>query len=214
MKLVEQREKNLVSYNFSRIHNGDVNVPYEDITSLEGAPKEVVGDFNCGDNELRSLEGAPAKVGGNFYCSFSQLTSLKGAPKEIGEGFYCEDNELRSLEGAPQKVGRNFHCAGNELASLDGAPQEVGGDFLCQNNRLTSLKDIHKQIKKMNGIFSAASNPIKSHVLGLLLIKGIIKVRLDNKEVEAIINRYLGTGDIFSAQEELIDAGLEEYAKL
>jgi hypothetical protein len=172
MKLTEQEERNLVSYNFDNVHNGCINVSFKNLTSLEGAPKEV---------------------GGNFFCSFNQLTSLKDAPS---------------------KVGGSFSCLYNQLTSLEGAPEEINGAFNCHDNKLTSLKDIHKQIKKIDGIFFANTNPIKSHILGLLLIKGITKVKLDNKEVEDIINKYLGIGDIFSAQEELIDAGLEEYAKL
>ena len=47
--------------------NGDFWCP-KDITSLEGAPKEVIdGNFSC--NECTSL------------------TTLKGAPKEVGRAF-------------------------------------------------------------------------------------------------------------------------------
>jgi hypothetical protein len=46
------------------------------------------GDFNCRDNELTSLEGAPKEVQGGFYCNKKQLTSLEGAPKDVRGGFY------------------------------------------------------------------------------------------------------------------------------
>jgi hypothetical protein len=214
MKLVEQREKNLVSFKFDKIHDGEVRVDGRHLTSLLGAPVEVRSHFRCADNELTSLKGGPKEVGGSFYCANNQLVSLEWAPSKVTGGFFCPRNKLVTLEGAPQKVDGDFFCSRNQLTSLEGAPQEVGGNFFCVNNQLTSLKDIHKQIKRVDGSFSAFDNPIKSHVLGLLLIKGITRVVLDNTKVEDIINRYLGTGDIFSAQEELIEAGLEEYAQL
>jgi hypothetical protein len=46
-------------------------------------------------------------------------------------------------------------------------------------------------------------------------IKGLTKVYLDNKQVMGILNKYLkGDRDIIKCQSELLDAGLEEYAKL
>jgi hypothetical protein len=75
---------------------------------------------------------------------------------------------------------------------------------------------VYKHITEIKGIFDASDNPIKSHVLGLLLIKGVTEVRLDNRHVEEIINRHLGKGraGMLMAQEELIEAGLEEFAQL
>ena len=174
------------------------------------------GDFDCSNNELTSLEGALSHVSGNFDCSLNHLTSLKGAPSHVGGGFYCRGNGLTSLEGAPSHVGGGFYCSSNELTSLKGAPSHVGGGFYCYNNKLTSLKDVHKHITEIKGIFYAIRNPIKSHVLGLLLIKGVTEVHLDNKQVAEILNRHLGKGraGMLMAQEELIEAGLEEFAQL
>ena len=154
------------------------------------------GSFKCYNNELISLEGAPSHVDGGFLCSNNKLTSLEGAPSHVCGGFYCSHNELTSLEGAPSHVNGNFDCA--------------------YNNKLTSLKDVHKHITEIRGKFYAVNNPIESHVLGLLLIKGVTEVRLDNKQVEEILNRHLGKGraGMLMAQEELIEAGLEEFAQL
>ena len=154
--------------------------------------------------------------GGNFFCANNRLTSIEGAPSHVDGYFNCASNELTSLEGAPSRVDGNFDCAYNKLTSLEGAPSHVGGDFYCHNNKLTSLKDVHKHIAEIKGIFYALDNPINSHVLGLLLIKGVTKVRLKNKQVEEILNRHFGKGraGMLMAQEELIEAGLEEFAQL
>lgn len=112
----------------------------------------------------------------------------------------------------------DFDCYSGKLTSLEGAPTSVGGDFCCGDNKLTSLGGIHKIIKKMNGVFYARDNDIKSHVLGLLLIPGCEKVDLDNNGVQKILNKYLpntgGNQWVMQCQTELIEAGYREYAKL
>jgi hypothetical protein len=186
------------------------------LTSLEGAPSSV-GGFYCSNNQLTSLEGAPSSVGGTFYCSRNQLTSLKGAPSAVGGYFDCGINQLTSLEGAPSSVGGTFYCNSNQLTSLKGAPSAVSGDFYCGRNQLTSLEDIHKQIKEISGGFYATGNPIKSHVLGVLLIHGVTEIKMGSIKVQNILNGHLpskGMESVLECQDELIDAGLEDFAKL
>ena len=161
----------------------------------ENTPKEKwSGDFYCRGFELTSLEGAPSAVSGYFSCSFNHLTSLVGAPTEVGRYFACSHNWLTSLEGAPATIRGNFNCSGNKLSSLH---------------------NIHKIIKKMNGRFTGVNNPIKSHVLGLMLIPGITEVEIDNIEVEKILNDGIENKKHWTeVQAELEEAGFEEYAQL
>ena len=174
------------------------------------------GDFDCYNNELTSLEGAPDHVGGDFDCDNNEFISLEGGPSRVDGSFSCHHNQLTSLKGAPSHVGADFSCSNNQLASLQGAPCRVVGNFYCTSNRLTSLKDVHRQITEIRGVFACRQNPIKSHVLGLLLIKGITEIQLDHKQVGEILNKHLGKGRVgmLMAQEELIEAGLEEFAQL
>ena len=155
---------------------------------------------------------------GHFSCFNIKLTSLEGAPASVGGDFSCYDNKLTSLEGAPASVGGYFSCSYNQLTSLEGAPASVGGFFNCYNNQLTSLEGIHKQLKKMNGTFFANKNPLKSNVIGLLLVKGCKAIELDNKQVEEIINRHLqspfGNRRVIECQSELLDADLGDWAEL
>ena len=188
------------------------------LTSLEFCPKEVGGDFYCSSNQLTSLEFCPEKVGGNFWCSFNKLTSLEFCPEKVGGYFYCYNNKLTSLEFCPEKVGGDFWCSSNQLTSLEFCPKEVGGDFGCSVNKLTSLADIHKHLKKMNGIFHAHKNPIKSNVIGLMLVAGCKEVDLDNKEVQNIMNKHLkspfGNRRVLECQSEMLEADLGEWAEL
>jgi hypothetical protein len=83
--------------------DGDFNCSEQDLTDFKGVRfGKVVGGFYCGNNQLTSLEGAPREVGGSFYCWNNQLTSLEGSPQDVGVDFYCSNNRLTSLAGAPQ----------------------------------------------------------------------------------------------------------------
>ena len=112
---------------------GDFDCSDNNLTSLEGAPREVGGNFDCRWNNLTSLEGAPIKVGGSFNCSFNNLTSLAGAPRVVKGSFYCNSNRLTSLKGAPIEVRESFDCRNNKLISLEGSPINVGEGFRCDD---------------------------------------------------------------------------------
>jgi hypothetical protein len=116
------------------------------------------------------------------------------------------------LEGAPSSIGGSFFCDGNKLTTLDGAPSEIGGNFECADNKLT-LEGVHKIIKKMNGFFDART--ITSGGIGLLLIEGLKFIHSDHPAFD-IIEEYLGQGKkgLLRCQDELIEAGYEEFAKL
>jgi hypothetical protein len=169
--------------------------------------------FRCCSLGLTSLKGAPSHVE-SFACDRNDLKSLKYAPT-VTKYFNCDRNKLTSLEGAPETVGEGgFGCSHNLLTSLEHAPKSTQAIFWCENNLLTSLHNVHKQIESINGEFVLTSCPIKECVLGLLKIKKLKNVDLDNKEVMKIINKYLPEGDIIECQSELIEAGYEEFAKL
>ena len=160
---------------------------------------------------------------GTFYGNNLELTSLEGAPTEIvgpvkTAFFCCYCNKLPSLQYAPVKVDGSFDCSVNLLTSLKYSPTSVGCDFECEENKLTSLEGIHKQIKKIKGKFYAPDNKLESHLLGLILIDGITRIEIDNKDIEEILNRHLQQTNkklaMLQCQQELIDAGFEEAAQL
>ena len=163
----EKKDKYIISYNRRAIlkHNstqltndlfewGVVKDDFDcsqcpNLTSLEGAPKEVGGVFVCCEcPKLTSLLGAPKRVSGRFNCSnCDKLTSLKGAPEVVYGSFYCyKCPKLESLEGAPKEVQLNFNCEHcSKLTSLKGAPKKVGGYFNCEKcPKLHSLDGIGK----------------------------------------------------------------------
>ena len=113
------------------------------------------------------------------------------------------------------KINFDLIIRDNNLSTLEGISPRVGHNLWAARNNLTSLHNIHKHLKYVGISIGFKHNPIKSHVLGLLLIDGLQKIFLDNKEVEDIINKHLKNGrDIFACQEELIEAGFDEFANL
>ena len=96
--------------------NGNFKCGIRGIDSLLGIRFGAVsGDFYCYENQLTSLEGAPREVGGSFLCYNNRLTTLEGAPQKVGGNFDCSYNLITSLEGAPREVGGDFWCYGNPI---------------------------------------------------------------------------------------------------
>jgi hypothetical protein len=147
---------------------------------------------------VKDLEGYPFKdpYTGDFTYSSEHLTSLEGCPNVINGHFYCSYNKLQSLQ----------YC-----------PQVVKGGFYCHYNNLQSLQNIHKYCKQIDVILWAHNNPIKSHVLGVMLIENLQYVILDQyqESVKNIINTHLETDrDVYLCQDDLIKTGFVEYAQL
>ena len=125
-----------------------------------------------------------------------------------------ENSRLITLPIQFGKVNGVFSCAGCvKLKSIKGFPQYVMNNLYCDATNITSLSGIDKIIKQISGGFYCDAGV--THILGLLLIKGITKIDIDQGHtIDQIMNKYLGTGDILSAQDELIDAGLIDQARL
>lgn len=187
------------------------------VRSVYGKQPSHAQIFYCDSNELTSLEGSPITVKDSFVAYRNNFTSFKGGPTTVGGIMYIYRNRLKSFEGAPEYIGKNFIVNDNEISSFEGAPRFIGGNLLLIRNKLDSLKGIHKYIKQINGVLNVSENNVSSHVLGVLRIEGLEALILDPvaKEVQDIINKHLaGDRDIFACQEELINAGFEEFAKL
>jgi hypothetical protein len=234
MKLKELHEESAVTIkalaaavkekfkNYETEYQGDLLIGDYKIDSLEGCPKEVDGTFSVSSNRLTSLKDGPTDVNGDYYCDNNSLKSLEGSPERInGGGFNCAKNWMTTLKGGPSYVRGDFSCERNNLTNFEGFPAKIGGSLYAHSNKFTSLEGIHLQIKSIGyhkagwSVARFDVNPIISHVLGLLLIDNLSAVALDNKLVADIINKYLkGSRDVIDCQNELMDAGLDEYAQL
>lgn len=183
-------------------------------------PYHVTGYFDCEDaNLLTSLENCPSVVDGFFDCCKTSITSLEHAPIKVGSFFKCSKTAITSLKFCPENAG-SVLCSTTQLTDLESAPMVVNGSFNCSNNNITSLSGIGKRfLKTIKGNFVCDDSRITSNVLGFLLVNKLQQVLVDIKKDhliwKAIINEHLNKDrDIMECREELIAAGLKEYAKL
>ena len=161
-------------------------------------------------------------VGGDFIVSSCGLAKLRGCPKEVGTSefggnFLCNHNELTDLEGGPEVVNGYYSASGNDkLESIKGVAKRINGSLLLSNlPKLTSLEGIQDMIEHIGNEFDASGTPLASHVVGLMLIDGLESVKLQNKDIEKILNKHLKAGrNPYDCQEELIDAGFDAFAQL
>ena len=188
------------------------------IKSLANCPREVIGRFNISRNDrLKTLEHGPISVG-EFICDDGELKSLSFAPQKVGKSFSCEFNKLTSLEGFPVEVGGDILLSGNKLTSLDHLPMIIHGDLNVSENKIRTLQDVHKKIKKV-GSLDLMYDPIKSHILGLMLIEVeeiLFGTQDDDETVNDILNKWKNQGrkGVLGCQRELIDAGYRDLAQL
>lgn len=185
------------------------------LRDLKGGPRRA-GRLDVSKNYLVTLEGAPEVVEGDFLCQMNKLTSLEHGPQAVGGSYNFSENHVTNLKGMPDKLVQGFTGSKNELTSLEGAPKSIKGGVWLTYNKLESLHNIHKHMPEIHGNLQLHNNPIKSHVLGLVMIKGLKLVTLDNNRVAEIVNKYLGQGReaIMACQAELIEAGFDDYAQL
>jgi hypothetical protein len=162
--------------------DGDVNLRKHLTNKLPLKFGRVTGNFDCSYNQLTSLEGCPKEIGEDFLCQYNQLTSLEGCTTEIGGSFKCYDNQLTSLEGCPKEIGLNFYCYNNKLTSLEGCPIEIGGDFVCWANQLTSLKGAPEYIEGKVDFMPNNNLPV--------YIKQILKLNGDDKDIQKYILKW------------------------
>jgi len=237
IKCMVQDGEIIANANVTLSVDGHVEVPFAlchgvfsaegNVTSLKNFPRMF--SFNsyliCMDQELKDLTGGPAKFTGNYYN--------------------VRNNKISSWKGAPDKLPNGgMNISNNLLTDFVGAPKEFGKELRISGNKFTSLKDIHKHIHRINSSIWIGGNPIKSNILGLLLIEGLTSVAIDDSWVKgryntpllkkdevkyhnsqdlidavAIINKYVGPKNnkgkisVLEAQNELIEAGLEDFAE-
>jgi hypothetical protein len=131
---------------------------------------------------------------------------------------YMHIGSLKNLI-LPDHVAGTFNCAGNGLVDLVGCPKRIGQNLSCTNNPIVSLHGINEIVHSAAQIF--LPDAVKSSILGLLLIDGLKAVYVSKfnsppqlGKALFIVNQHLGSRDLLACQEELIDAGLEEFAQL
>lgn len=176
---------------------------------------DVAGHVTLDDMNWKQLPVKFNKVDGSFVCFGNLLESAENLPSEVTGELILTHNNLTSAVGGPRVVGGDANYSSNPLESIEGLPTTIGGSLICENcDTLTSLRGIHKTVKRVAGEVNFYGCPIESHVLGLVMIRGVEKIILSESKVADILNKHLADRDVAMCQDELIDAGFASFAKL
>lgn len=157
-----------------------------------------------------------------FDLKLHHLKTLENSPSIIN-GFLSisKCDELKSLKGISQHIKGDFGLT-IDLPEIDDFPKIIEGYCTITNKQLTSLKRFNKLCHSIGDEFSISA-PIESDILSLLLIKNISKFSAYGfgdlnfiNAIKILSSHYKqdGSGDVLECQEELINNGLKNYAKL
>lgn len=139
------REYNIKKYSINSDGSidvdGNVYLINRGFTKLPLKFNKVSGVFDCSYNELTTLEGCPREVGNNFNCEHNNLVTLKGGP-EFVDGYYkCSSNKLESLKYSPVRIERSLFCEGNNIKTLEGFPMIIKWSLNLRNNPISIIDE-------------------------------------------------------------------------
>ena len=136
----------------------------------------------------------------------------KGGP--VWKVYNANGAEITSMKGAPRIINGRFRVGNNMLTSFEFAPEIVRGQVVISENKFKDFHNIHKYFKEIDGEMYAERMDLDGPMLGLLKIRKLQRIIIDDMELGDIINKYLPEGDLLECQQELINAGYEAQAKL
>ena len=209
--------------------DGDVDLAKTAFAKIPVNFKKVTGKFTVANSALETLEGCPEEVGKWFNCSYTKIVNLVGGPKKINtsgqehsSNYYANNNlSLKSLNGIAENAEElNIGFCSN-LEELDYLPKKVRRITACRTG-VKTLLGIHKKAPNLEGLQINAS-PVEEGILSLMKISSFkiqsLIYKTGNEDTSLtragkILDRINSSGgDIFDAQSELIDDGLDKMAK-
>jgi hypothetical protein len=180
------------------------------------------------------LSNSSGQVAGN-YGGFSQQAGMNA----MGSGYYGQSNAANQMAAMQMaQAGQwipdrprttvtidSIGCAHIEDGHVIHDTNNMGGlivmsDLYLHTDIGVSLHNIERIIKSVHGTISCS--PYVTNMLGLLLIEDVVGFNMesmalgpnDGEALTRLFNKYKGTGDIIALQDELIDAGLTNQARL
>ena len=186
----------------------------------------VDGNFSISRLRLKTLEGCPTDVTGLFNASYNIFPDLKGGPRRVGGDYYASYNpDLTSLEGMAEIVASGINVSSTRISENDFKYLPKKLKFLrvssCEN--IKTLSGLNKYVEEIEQAIGVSGIDLSGGLLGLLKIKNLTAIQYgfgsDNPLDRAlkIVDSYLpvkSSDAIMDCQDELIDAGLEEYARV
>ena len=105
-----------------------------------------------------------------------------------------------------------LYLSENPLTSLEGITPIINGVLVVERCPIRHLTNIHKMIRSVKHI-SFSGCPIKSNILGLMMIDNLDWVTGDSPVFKILYDHLQSDRDVLACQEEMILAGYKEFAK-
>lgn len=106
----------------------------------------------------------------------------------------------------------SFNAQHTKISNVSDLPAHVFGSLGISHTKITSLHNIHHFVQSCHTFVSGSDHV--THLLGLFSIERLNRVITIENDTMEIINRHLPSRNMLACQEELIDAGYVECAKL
>jgi hypothetical protein len=204
---------------FGKLHN--MNFHKNNVTSFKNFPPIVETYFSITDNPLSSLVGCPEEVG-NFHLTLIPISKLDALPKIIHEGLAIKEcHQLTSLFGVEHITSNDIvlrleDCKG--ITKLDYVPPNIQSLELY-GMKIDDLSGLHKKAPNLSMITFWDNTVIKGSILSLLKYDDLLisEHNLSDpsfKKALEIVQKHQADKNIPECMDELIEAGLKEYAKL
>jgi hypothetical protein len=214
--------------------DGDVAIVSDcGLASLIGLPrkcKSIIFGANSLTEAVKNLQGGPEEVEKAYIVSMCDaLESLDGLPKNLPNdvtlNFFSKN--LKDFSALPKRCGALTigHSEFFNVEDLKYLPEYSNEINFSSIPKLTSFHNINKYVKSTYQL-GCYKCKISSSILGLSLIKELDIIDDCFYDVNGhdlswptdgilpIVEKYIGKQDIFEFQEELVNAGFNELAKL
>ena len=148
------------------------------------------------DQEYTQLPVPFGKIDGDFEVVMPTLKTLKNFPNQVEGSLIIMHTEIEDLNEL-------------EVDVRDGV-------YMTSNKKLQNFRKVHKHIKSVGAGITVDIAFGTSGGLGFLLIPGIesIQVPIDSKVAKIMQKHFDEDADLLDIQEELIDAGFKNIARI
>jgi hypothetical protein len=204
------------------------------ITTLEGIFPEDRDDLVIvlgGIHGLKNLKGLPAKCQQLIITNCYGLTSMEGCPTHVTAYFTLNECKNLTVDVLPEEVGGDVKIKSVKVPSVKVLPKRIAGDLDLFETGLQSLHNIHKHLSFLES--GSGSSTLTIHTkeplqdgLGVFLMDRLFRVWFNgnstNDDIEEYANDILEKkpfikmtpARLLEIQDELIDAGFEDFANL
>lgn len=196
------------------------------LESLDGLPEECANfEFILKTDKPSSFfEGKfPKKIHDSLFIAAPNLKNCKFGVEQLGTNarVSIRADVIHSLEGLPNQIDfLYFDASLQRILSFEGLPKNIRRlVFSGERDEPFDITNIAKHAGEITNITTYSDKLVtNTPILAAFKIKGLNSITNPNSvgeahEVFKIVNQHLSSGDILSCQDELIDAGFEQYAR-